>query len=147
LSALDSQPSTALDFGTGSGCLAIALAAKFPKAQIFAVDISPDALTVAKQNTANHKLDERIQFFQGDGFTALPNKIQFDLIVSNPPYIAAAEIETLDPEVRDFDPRSALDGGADGLDFYRRLAIEARAFLKTAGKIMMEFGEGQAAAI
>ena len=69
---------------------------------------------------------------------------QFDLIVSNPPYIASAEIATLDPEVKDFDPRSALDGGADGLDFYRRLAKEAKTFLKPGGKIMVEFGDGQA---
>src|ERR1019366_10411408 len=72
---------------------------------------------------------------------------QFDLIISNPPYIPSAEIETLQPEVRDFDPRAALDGGADGLDFYRKLAIEAKPFLKAGGKIMLEFGDGQAEAI
>jgi release factor glutamine methyltransferase len=71
----------------------------------------------------------------------------FDLIISNPPYIATAEIETLEPEVRDYDPRGALDGGADGLDFYRRLAVEARDFLKPGGKIMLEFGDGQGDAI
>jgi release factor glutamine methyltransferase len=147
LSTLDAQPSTALDFGTGSGCLAIALAAKSPGAQVFAVEVSPDALAVAKQNAASHSLGDRIQFFQGDGFAALPEEIRFDLIASNPPYIPSAEIETLEPEVREFDPRGALDGGADGLDFYRRLAIEARNFLKPAGKIMLEFGDGQAAAI
>ena len=72
---------------------------------------------------------------------------QFDLIVSNPPYIPSADIETLQPEVRDSDPRGALDGGADGLDFYRRLAAETKPFLKPAGKIMLEFGDGQADAI
>jgi release factor glutamine methyltransferase len=69
------------------------------------------------------------------------------LIISNPPYIASAEIATLEPEVRDFDPRAALDGGADGLDFYRRLAAEAKPWLKPDGKIMLEFGDGQAGAI
>ena len=68
----------------------------------------------------------------------------YDLIISNPPYIPSAEIATLDPEVRDFDPRLALDGGTDGLDFYRRLAAEAKPFLKPDGKIMVEFGDGQA---
>ena len=71
----------------------------------------------------------------------------FDLIISNPPYIPTAEIATLDPEVRDFDPRGALDGGADGLDFYRRLVVGARPFLKPGGKIMLEFGDGQGDAI
>ena len=73
--------------------------------------------------------------------------MQFDLIISNPPYIPTAEIETLEPEVRDYDPRGALDGGADGLDFYRRFAREAAPFLKPEGKIMLEFGDGQAEAI
>ena len=72
---------------------------------------------------------------------------QFDLIISNPPYIPSAEIATLQPEVRDFDPRAALDGGADGLDFYRKLAAEAKPFLKPDGKIMLEFGDGQAEAV
>lgn len=147
LSTLNPQPSTALDFGTGSGCLAIALALKSPGAHVFAVDVSPDALTLAQQNAAHHQLTERVQFSQGDGFAALPPEIKFDLIVSNPPYIPSAEIETLEPEVRDYDPRGALDGGVDGLDFYRRLAVEAGAFLKPKGKLMLEFGEGQAATL
>lgn len=138
---------TALDFGTGTGCIAIALAAKSPQAKITALDISLEALALAKQNAAQNKVAERIEFLQGDGLAALKTGAQFDLIVSNPPYIASAEIVTLDPEVRDFDPRTALDGGADGLDFYRRLAAEAKKFLKPAGKIMLEFGDGQAEAI
>ncbi len=138
---------TALDFGTGTGCIAIALSQKCPAAKISALDFSADALALAKQNAAANKVAERIEFFRGDGFSALPAKVQFDLIISNPPYIASAEIETLQPEVRDFDPRAALDGGVDGLDFYRRLAAEAKNFLKPDGKIMLEFGEGQADAI
>ena len=145
LATVKGQPPTALDFGTGTGCIAIALAVKCPGAQITALDVSPEALTLARQNAELNKV--QIEFLQGDGFAALPGKTAFDLIVSNPPYIASAEIGTLQPEVRDFDPRSALDGGADGLDFYRRLAREAAARLKPDGKIMVEFGDGQAEAI
>jgi release factor glutamine methyltransferase len=137
----------ALDFCTGSGCIAIALAAKCPNTKIVATDISADALALAKENAAKNNFAEQIEFLQGDDFTALPTGKQFDLIVSNPPYIASAEIETLEPEVRDFDPHLALDGGMDGLDFYRMLAAEAKSFLKSDGKIMLEFGDGQAAAI
>ena len=172
LSTLNFQPSTALDFGTGSGCLAIALAVKCPAAQITAVDVSPDALALAKQNAGRHNAAERIEFLQSNGFAALHNeseggaprrpdspkeewgsrssplrKMEFDLIISNPPYIPSAEIATLQPEVRDFDPRAALDGGVDGLDFYRKLAMESKPFLKPGGKIMLEFGDGQAGAI
>jgi release factor glutamine methyltransferase len=138
-------PVTALDVGTGTGCIAIALAAKCPNAKILASDISPDALVLAKENAAKNNV--QIEFLQGDGFAALPSDARFDLIISNPPYIPTAEIETLQPEVRDFDPRQALDGGADGLDFYRRFALEAKTFLKPGGKIMLEFGDGQAPAI
>jgi release factor glutamine methyltransferase len=147
LSTFNSQLSTALDFGTGTGCIAIALAAKCPSAKIVVTDISVEAIALAKENVARNKVSERIEFLQSDGFVALPAEGQFDLIISNPPYIPSAEIETLQPEVRGFDPRAALDGGADGLDFYRKLAIEAKPFLKTAGKIMLEFGDGQAGAI
>ncbi|MEI7535528.1 MAG: peptide chain release factor N(5)-glutamine methyltransferase [Verrucomicrobiae bacterium] len=144
LSILDSQAATVLDFGTGTGCIAIALSAKCPAAKITALDISADALALAKQNALQNKVAEQIEFCQSDGFAALKSGIEFNLLVSNPPYIASAEIETLDPEVKDFDPRGALDGGADGLDFYRRLAAEAKSFLKPDGKIMLEFGDGQA---
>jgi release factor glutamine methyltransferase len=144
LSTLSPQPSTTLDFGTGSGCLAIALAVKFPAAQLWATDISQEALNLAKQNAARHNVAERIQFLQGDGFGALPAGIRFDLITSNPPYIPSAEIASLQPEVRDYEPRNALDGGPDGLDYFRRLAAEAPPFLKPGGRIMLEFGDGQA---
>jgi release factor glutamine methyltransferase len=138
---------TALDFGTGSGCIAIALAVKCPAARVWAVDVSSDALAVAKQNAERNGVSDRMEFLCGDGFSALPAELRFDLIVSNPPYIPSAEIASLQPEVRDHDPRGALDGGADGLDFYRLLAEKAARYLKSEGKIMLEFGDGQAEAI
>jgi release factor glutamine methyltransferase len=89
----------------------------------------------------------RIEFRCGAGFAALPAGARFDLIVSNPPYIPSAEIDSLQPEVRDFDPRAALDGGPDGLDFYRLIAEPAARCLKSPGKIMLELGDGQAAPV
>lgn len=144
LATFNSQLVNCLDFGTGSGCLAVALAAKCPDARVTALDISAEALAVARQNLARHGLLERVQLLHGDGLAALPASARFDLIVSNPPYIPTAEIETLQPEVRDFDPRAALDGGPNGLDFIRRLAAEAGGFLAPDGKLIFEFGDGQA---
>jgi len=138
---------TALDFGTGSGCLAIALAAKCLEARIDAVDISAQALAIAKQNAERLDVAERIHFYEGDALPKQDGSISFDLIVSNPPYIPSAEIETLEPEVRDHEPRGALDGGPEGLDYFRRLARSVAAFLKPGGQLMMEFGDGQADAI
>ena len=138
---------TALDFGTGSGCLAITLAAKCQEVQIQAVDISTQALAVAKQNAEHLGVAERIQFFEGDALANWDGNHAFDLIISNPPYIPSQEIETLQPEVRDHEPRGALDGGPDGLDYFRRLARDAAAFLKPGGQLMMEFGDGQEEAI
>ena len=147
LSTTNPQPSTVLDFGTGSGCLAIALASKCPTAGVCAVDISAEALELARENAARLGVAERIRFLAGDGFAALPAGACFDLIISNPPYVPTDEIATLQPEVRDYDPRGALDGGADGLDFLRRLAAEAGPFLKPGGRLMLEFGDGQAEAL
>ena len=132
-----------LDFGTGTGCLAIALATHCKSAQVHALDISDAALALARTNAQRHGLAERITFHLGDGFGALPAELRFDLLVSNPPYIPTAEIATLQAEVRDFDPHAALDGGADGLDFYRLLAREAPAWLNTGGGLFAEFGDGQ----
>jgi release factor glutamine methyltransferase len=144
LSTLNPQPSTVLDFGTGSGCLAIALASKCPAVEVYAIDISPEALALARQNAARHGVAERIRFLQGDGFAAAPEGAQFDLIISNPPYIPSGEIALLQAEVRDYDPHRALDGGVDGLDYGRRLAVECASFLKPHGRVMLEFGNGQA---
>ncbi|MGD0614698.1 MAG: peptide chain release factor N(5)-glutamine methyltransferase [Verrucomicrobiota bacterium] len=143
LSALGSGPPTALDFGTGSGCIAIALATRCPAARMHATDVSQEAIALAGRNAGSHGVDDRIQFVHGDGLGALPPEIRFDLIVSNPPYVPSAEIEALEPEVREHDPRCALDGGPDGLDYFRRLAREAASFLKPEGRLMLEFGAGQ----
>ncbi len=135
-----------LDFGTGSGCVAIVLAIKSPKTQVCALEICPAAIVVARQNADRHGVAERIQFFEGDSFAVLPRELAFDLIISNPPYIPTAEIETLQPEVRDYEPRRALDGGVDGLDYFRHLAAAAPRFLKPSGSLMVEFGDGQSEA-
>jgi release factor glutamine methyltransferase len=134
---------TALDFGTGSGCLAIALAHACPAARLWALDISTEALALARQNAARHGVAQRIEFLAGDGFAAAPEGKRFHLIISNPPYIPTEEIGRLEPEVRDFDPHQALDGGLDGLDYYRRLAGEAPSRLEPGGRLMLEFGEAQ----
>jgi release factor glutamine methyltransferase len=162
-----SSPVTALDFGTGTGCVAIALAVRCPTVRIVATDISAEALALARENAAWNGVADRTEFLLGDGFTTLLDASErgrlacggggmdkrtscprsFDLIISNPPYVPSTEIATLQPEVRDFDPRGALDGGADGLDFYRLMAAQAAAFLKPDGKVMLEFGDGQAEAV
>ncbi len=136
-----------LDFGTGSGCIAIALAINSPRSEVYAVDVSPEALETANRNAARHGVTDRIRLLQSDGFTSLPGDLKFDLIISNPPYIPTDEINTLQPEVRDHDPRGALDGGVDGLDFYRMLAATAPARLLAGGKLMVEFGDGQESAL
>ncbi len=133
-----------LDFGTGSGCLAILLAVHCPHVRIHALDISAAALNVARQNAAHHQVTERIEFHLSDGFAGLPAGLRFDLLVGNPPYVPSAEIDTLQTEVRRHDPRLALDGGGDGLRFYRHLAVEAAPFMAPGGRAMLEFGDGQA---
>lgn len=145
LSTVAPPPATALDFGTGSGCLAIVLAVRSPTTRVHALDISEPALKVARQNAERHPTANPVRFYLGDGFAALPRELRFDLIVANPPYIPSADIGKLQPEVRDYDPRLALDGGLDGLEFYRRLAAEARAWLKPQGRLMVELGDGQLA--
>lgn len=131
------RPLKVLDLCTGSGCIAITIA-KFTNAQVFAVDINDNALQMARLNA--DKLNARVQFFKSDLFEGLGEQ-KFDIIVSNPPYIKTDEILTL--EVSNFDPHLALDGGADGLDFYRRIANEAPEHLTDNGKIFLEIGKGQ----
>jgi release factor glutamine methyltransferase len=140
-------PASALDFGTGSGCIAIALAVNCPAARIVALDAIPEALELARENAARHGVLEHIDFALGNGLSALPKETAFDLIVANPPYIPSSEIDSLQPEVRDHDPRTALDGGPDGLSFFRHLAGEGGVLLNPQGRILLEFGDGQEKAV
>lgn len=145
----DPQSSTCvLDVGVGSGCIVIALAKELSSAEFWALDISQQALTVALNNARRHEVEKRIHFLQSDLFAALNNSSQsFDLIVSNPPYIASTDFATLQPEVRDWEPQAALDGGRDGLDFYRRLVQESPAYLRPNGWLVMELGAEQYPAV
>jgi release factor glutamine methyltransferase len=130
-----------LDVGTGSGCLAIALATEFPRARFIASDVSLPALTVARRNAARHGVAQRIAFVHS-GMLAPENDV--DVIVSNPPYIALREVETLPPEVREYEPHVALFGGPDGLDVYRRLLVDSQGSLAVGGVMILEVGYDQA---
>lgn len=132
------------DLGTGSGALLLALLAELPNAVGIGTDTSLGALAVARDNARSLGLT-RAQFVGCNMTAALGGP--FDLIVSNPPYIASGEIAALSPEARDFDPRAALDGGADGLDWYRVIAASAPALLKPDGVLVVELGSGQASAV
>ena len=120
----------ALDLGTGSGCPGHRPGRHAARARVDATDLSGEALTTARQNAARHQVAERIEFHQGDGFAALGRERSFDLIVSNPPYVATADIQTLEPEVRDY--RAGAGRGASRLNFTRRIA-RAGAFLTPGG--------------
>ena len=137
----------ALDLGTGSGCLAIVLAKLVPALFVTAVDLSRDALEIARQNAQRNKVDTRVQFLCGDLFHPLKEEDKFDIVVSNPPYIPSGDIAGLEPTVRDFEPKSALDGGADGLDFYKRIFGGAPQHLQPQGRVMVEVGIDQAEAV
>ncbi len=134
-----------LDLGTGSGCLGVILAVKCPEAKVHAIDISDDALEMARANAKRSGVS--ITFYKSDLFTTLPKDLKFELVVCNPPYIPRPEIEELQPEVRNYDPRLALDGGPDGLDFYRRLASDAQTFMAQESRLMAEFGDDQETAV
>jgi release factor glutamine methyltransferase len=129
-----------VDVGTGSGCIALALAAKLPDAQVTGLDASDDALALARENAALTGLDARVTFAKSNLLSAMEGPL--DLIVANLPYIPAAELAALQPEVQR-DPRTALDGGVDGLDIIRRLLPEAAAKLRTGGVLAMEVGLDQ----
>lgn len=134
-----------LDIGTGTGAILLALLANLPAAQGVGIDIAAEAVSMASQNAGRLGVASRAEFRQGDLMEGLEG--QFDIIVSNPPYIPSGEIATLEPEVRLHDPVLALDGGADGLDFYRRLVATAPARLAPEGLLVFEVGFGQAGAV
>ncbi len=133
-----------LDLGTGCGALAVALAREFKKALIWATELSEGALQVARRNAEKHGVRDRIEFRAGDWFTPFAGKAsRFDMILSNPPYIPAEAFETLAPEVKDHEPKSALDGRAQGLHDITRILREAAAYLVPGGWILMEMDPEQ----
>ncbi len=132
-----------LEIGVGSGCLIITLLQHFLSSSGIALDISQKALEIAQKNAINHKINNRVEFLESDLFTALNKNHKFDLIISNPPYIPSAEIAQLQDEVKKYEPILALDGGIDGLDFYRKIASQAKEFLCENGLIILEIGKGQ----
>lgn len=134
------QAPEVLDLCTGSGALAVSISRLCPGARVCASDLSPDALTLARENA--RRLGAAVVFFEGDLFEPMKGR-RFDLIVTNPPYIPREDLSALQAEVQR-EPRMALDGGTDGLDFYRRIAREAPQYLKNGGLLMAEVGVGQA---
>ncbi|HYH66657.1 MAG TPA: peptide chain release factor N(5)-glutamine methyltransferase [Urbifossiella sp.] len=148
VSLLKKLPSpTALDLCTGSGCVAVSLAHGVKAARVTATDVSPDALDVARRNAARNKVAERIDFLAGDLFAPLPDGAAFDVVATNPPYVTQTELAGLQPEVRDHEPRLALDGGPDGLAFYRRIAAGVDGYLKPGGWLLAEIGATQGDAV
>lgn len=128
-----------VDIGTGSGAIILSLLVNLPKAQGKTVDISSKAIEVAKENAVNLQVNDRCEFFVGDLFAPL-NGNKFDLIVSNPPYIPQKDIATLEDDVKEYEPVSALTDGGDGLSYYRRLLSEGKAYIKENGFIALEIG-------
>jgi release factor glutamine methyltransferase len=142
------EPLKIADIGTGSGAIAIALAAHLPRAEITALDISPEALGVAASNAREHNLNDRIRFLQSDLLSAVHHEAgTFDALVSNPPYVSETDRPTLHPQVRDYEPAAALFAGEIGLDIYRRLIPQAYSALKPNGLLALEIGHDQQGAI
>lgn len=131
-----------LELGVGSGCIIVSVARYIKDAVITGVDISEEAVRISSENAALHEVSERAEFFLSDLFENVTG--QFDVIISNPPYIKSSDIDTLESDVKDYEPRLALDGGADGLDFYRRIAAESTDYLSDGGMLIMEIGFDQA---
>lgn len=145
---IESNPkATIVDVGTGSGCVAVTLAARLKGRRILAIDRSPEALAVAQANAARHGVCTGIEWLEGDLLAPLHGQLSqasVDVIVSNPPYISESDWAALDPEVRVFEPRMALVGGEQGTEFHERLLRESREFLVPGGLLAMEIGYGQA---
>lgn len=147
LAAQFAQPTLQIaDIGTGSGIIAVALANVLPYARIAAVDCSPQALAIAKDNAKLNHVEERIDFYEGDLLSTLAGQ-SFSIIASNPPYIPTTDRESLSVEIRDHEPHSALFAGEDGLEIYRRLIPDAHPLLEAGGWLVLEIGYGQQAAI
>jgi release factor glutamine methyltransferase len=146
---IDEKSIRILDVGTGSGILAIVAALEFPKARVTAVDNSDDALEIARGNALRHKVANRIEFLKMDLMRDwhLPENDLYDYVLSNPPYIPSHELETLMPDVRDYEPQAALDGGPDGLASYRCIVANAFPYLKPGGHLIFEVGDDQAGSV
>lgn len=136
-----------VDVGTGSGCLAVALARELPSARLIASDISPAALEVARRNALRHCVADRICFLEGDLLDPMDESLEADFVISNPPYIAMEEVASLQREVRDWEPHLALTDFGDGLEFFRRLLADAPQRLKRGGHLLCEMGYTQAEAV
>jgi release factor glutamine methyltransferase len=141
------QPKTIVDVGTGSGCIAVALAVKLPEVGIVAIDASEDALVVAESNAKRHGVEKMIRFLKSDLLDEIPSSSRVDVVVSNPPYIASGDLAGLPKEVRDFEPVRALVAGEDGLEIFRRLAMTAGRVLTPDGVVALELGAGQRPAV
>ena len=136
-----------VDIGTGSGCIAICIALECARAKVYATDISPQALAIAAENAAEHGVGERVRLAEGDLFGALEGEGlegRVNILASNPPYISRRELAEVMPEVRDWEPLIALDGGEDGLDVVRRIAQGASSLIAPGGWLLLEIGAGQA---
>ena len=142
----ETEARTVLDLGVGSGAIILSILSDRPAAKGLGIDVSEEALAVARENAANLGLAGRLALMRGD-WTAGLDRASFDTVVSNPPYIPTGDIATLEPEVRDHDPHLALDGGADGLDAYRLLAPEVLRVLKPGGRFLVEIGYDQSAQV
>jgi release factor glutamine methyltransferase len=136
-----------LDLCTGSGCVAVSVAKNSPSVNVTATDISPAAIAIARENAERHHVSDRVELLESDLFSAIPAGTKFDVIASNPPYVAAAEIETLDKEVAVHEPRLALDGGADGMDILKKIITAAPEFSVPGGLLLLEFASEQAEAL
>src|SRR5437868_6618469 len=137
--AKDRQTARIVDVGSGSGCIALALARELPQAEVHATDVSPDALEIARANAARHQLQSRVQFHQTDLLTGV-GKVAFDFVVSNPPYVGEDEADSVEAQVRKFEPKIAVFAGQTGLEVFRRLIPQARDVLKPGGWLVMEIG-------
>ncbi len=139
--------STLLEPGCGSGAVAVSLAFECASAQIVATDIDQSAIRIARENAKRYGVRQRIGFLCGDLFAPVGRAARFDAIVCNPPYVQSCELASLDPEIRDYEPHLALDGGPDGLVFFRRIAAEAASLLEPGGRLLLEVGDGQSATV